>query len=178
MKTSVLVTGVAGTGKSTVCEALQKIGCHARDIESIEGLYELFDEKAGRVQGNMDQIRDGLYWYCNKGKLQQIVDSETAEQTLYCGGMANTEDVWDVFDNVIVLTVSDETTVRRLSTRAPGEFGSTQENRDWILRWKHDLEQRWLRMGGIAVDAEGNPEEIAELVIKNLSRKDKVSKYS
>ncbi len=172
MKTSVLITAVAGTGKSTVCGALQRLGYHARDIESIEELYELFDEKTGKVvQGNMDQIRDGLYWYCNGAKLQKIVDSETAELTLYCGGMANTEDVWNIFDAVIVLTVSDETTTRRLSTRAPGEFGSTQDNRDWILSWKHELEQKWFDMGGVAVDAEGSPEEVAKLVIKTLPLK-------
>jgi len=166
MKTSVLVTAVAGSGKSTVCKSLQRLGYHARDIEAIDGLYELVDEKTGRVvEDSMDQIREGLNWYCNKEKLQHIVASETAELTLYCGGMANTEDVWDVFDAVIVLTVSDETTVRRLSTRGPGEFGSTQENRDWVLSWKHDVEQRWLNMGGIAVSAEEGPDEVARLIV-------------
>ena len=123
MKTSILITAVAGTGKTTVCGALRQLGYHAHDLESIEGLYELIDERTGEaVQVNMNRINEDLGWYCNKTKLRQIVDTETAELTLYCGGMANTEDVWDVFDTVIVLTVTDETTTRRLSTRAPGEI--------------------------------------------------------
>jgi hypothetical protein len=172
MKTSVLITAVAGTGKTTLCGVLQRLGYYAHDLESMNGLYDLIDAETGKIMpGSMDQIKEGLYWYCNKEKLQHIVDSETAELTLYCGGMANTEDVWDVFNTVIALTVSDETTARRLSTRSPGEFGSTQENRGWVLSWKHDLEQRWFGMGGIAVDAEETPEEVAELIIETISLK-------
>lgn len=169
VKTSVLVTAVAGSGKSTVCKRLQQLGYHARDIESIDDPYELIDEKTGqRVSGDLDQLREGLDWNCNKTRLQKIVDEESAEFTLYCGGMANTEEVWNVFDTVIVLTVSDGTTVRRLSTRKPGEFGSTQANRDWVLTWKHDVEQGWFDLGGIAVSAESTPEEVARLIVEAI----------
>jgi len=172
MKTSVLITAVAGTGKTTACKTLQQLGYRARDIESIPGLYELINVKTGKiVPGNRDQIKENLDWSCNKTKLLKIVDSESTELALYCGGMANTEEVWDVFDAVVVLTVSDDTTVRRLSTRKAGEFGSTQASRDWVLSWKHDLEQRWLRMGGIAVSAEDTPEEVAKHIIDVVSGK-------
>jgi broad-specificity NMP kinase len=134
MKTSILVTAVTGTGKSTVYKALRELGQNAYDIETIDGLYELIDEKTSQViPGGLDQIREGVDWTCNKSRLNEILNAETAQLTFYCGGMANTEDVWNTFDSVIILTVSDETTIQRLSTRQPGEFGSTQENRTWVL---------------------------------------------
>jgi broad-specificity NMP kinase len=170
MKTSVLVTAVAGTGKSTTCKALGKLGYDSRDIESIEGLYELVDGETGKViPGNLDQIQDGIEWNCNKTKIEELVASQTTELTFYCGGMANTEDVWDVFDLVVILTVSDETTVQRLSTRTTGEFGSTKENRDWVLSWKHEVEQRWLNMGGIEVNAEASSEKVAQAIVDSIA---------
>jgi len=166
MKTSVLVTAVAGSGKSTTCKALQELDYIAYDIESIPGLYELVDEMTGRViPGTMEQISEGVDWRCNKSKLQDRIRTETADLVFYCGGMSNTEEVWDTFDKVIVLTVSDDTTVKRLSTRTAGEFGSTSENREWVLSWKHSFEQRLFDMGGIPVSAEGNPEEVAKQVV-------------
>jgi hypothetical protein len=80
--------------------------------------------------------------------------------------MSNTDDVWDAFDLVVILTVSDQTTEQRLSTRVSGEFGSTQVNRGWVLSWKNDLENRWLKMGGMQMDAEASPEIVAQAIIE------------
>lgn len=169
MKTSILITAVAGTGKSTTCKALQQLGRDALDIESIAGLYELVDEKTGQpIPGGLDQIKDGVAWNCNKARLSKVLAAQAAEQTFYCGGMANTEEVWDVFDVVIVLTVSDDTTTKRLSTRQPGEFGSTDANRRWVLTWKHDVENGWLALGGIPIDAERSPLDVARAILDHL----------
>lgn len=150
MKTSVLVTAVSGTGKSTVCRSLHIMGYSSIDIESIDGLYELINEKTSEIiPGNLDQIAEGVGWNCNKTKLKELLEAQTSELTFYCGGMSNTEDIWESFDDVIVLTVSDETTIKRLSNRQSGEFGSSEMNRDWVLSWKHELEERWIDMGGI-----------------------------
>ncbi len=166
MKTSVLVTAVSGSGKSTVCEALQDLGYNAIDIESVSGLYELVDEKTGKVlPGDLEQISDGVDWNCNKTKLIELMSAQTTDLAFYCGGMSNTDDIWDAFKSVIILIASDRTTQKRLLTRKAGEFGSTQENRDWVLSWKHDLEDRWLKMGGIQINAEHDPNKVAKAII-------------
>jgi len=166
MKTSVLVTAVAGSGKTTVCQTLQQLGYRACDLEAIDGLYELVDERTGQViPGGRDQITEGLDWNCQKAGLQALLQAAPDQPTFYCGGMANTEDVWEVFDAVVVLTVSDATTAARLATRRPNEFGGTPENREWVLSWKHRVEQDWLDRGGIAVSAEPSPEVVARHIV-------------
>ena len=167
MRTSVLITAVSGTGKSTVCKALQVLGHNALDIESVNGLYELVDEETNEViPGDLNQINESVNWNCNKTKLKELIDSQDNDFTFYCGGMSNTDDVWDAFDLVVILTVSDQTTEQRLSTRVSGEFGSTQVNRGWVLSWKNDLENRWLKMGGMQMDAEASPEIVAQAIIE------------
>jgi len=170
MKKSVLITAVSGTGKTTVCKALNELGCDAVDIESVAGLYELVNEKTGEVvPGNLEQISEGIDWNCNKSRLKKLVESQKSDVTFYCGGMSNTFDVWDAFDLVIMLTISDEATVRRLSTRQSGEFGSSKVNRDWVLSWKHSFEKRLLNDGAIPVNAEGDPQEVAKLIMNAVS---------
>lgn len=166
MRESILITAVSGTGKSTVCEALHTIGYDAIDIESVDGLYELVNEKTGEViPGSLEQIREGVDWNCNKRKLKKLVASQASDLTFYCGGMSNTFEVWDVFDLVIMLTVSDEATIKRLSTRQSGEFGSTKVSRDWVLSWKHSFEKRLLDAGAVPVNAENSSEEVTKLVL-------------
>jgi adenylate kinase family enzyme len=166
MRKSVLITAVSGTGKSTVCKALHALGYDSMDIESIDGLYELVNEKTGEViPGNLEQISEGVDWNCNKLRLEKLVASQTSELTFYCGGMSNTFDVWDVFDFVIMLTISDEATVKRLSARQSGEFGSSEVNRGWVLSWKHSFEKRLLDAGAVPVSAEGAPQEVAALIL-------------
>jgi broad-specificity NMP kinase len=167
MRKSVLITAVAGTGKSTVCKALRALGYDAIDIESVDGLYELVNEKTGEViPGDLAQIREGVDWDCNKARLEELVESQTAVLTFYCGGMSNTFDVWGVFDLVIMLTISDEATITRLSARQLGEFGSTKVNRDWVLSWKHSFEKRLLDAGAVPVSAEDPPLAVAKRILK------------
>ncbi len=171
MKISVLVTGVSGSGKTTACKALQELGYKAIDIEAIDGLYDLIDEKSGEIiSGTRDDIKEGLDWNCNKVKLQNLVDLEEGELTFYCGGMSNTDEVWDIFNTVVVLTVSDKFTIHRLSARQSGEFGNTSDIRDWVLSWKHDLEKRWLEAGGVFVSAESSPAEVAKQITESILR--------
>jgi adenylate kinase family enzyme len=166
MKKSILITAVSGTGKSTVCKALHAMGYDSIDIESVDGLYELVNEKTGEViPGNLEQISEGVDWNCNKLRLEKLVTSQTSELTFYCGGMSNTFEVWDTFTLVIMLTISDDATIKRLSTRQSGEFGSTRANRDWVLSWKHSFEKRLLDAGAVPVNAEGALQKIAKLIL-------------
>jgi len=166
MKKSVLITAVSGTGKSTVCKALRAMGYDAVDIESVDGLYELVNVKTGEVMpGNLEQISEDVDWNCNKLRLQKLVSSQALELTFYCGGMSNTFAVWDVFDLVIMLSISDEVTVKRLTTRQSGEFGSTNINRDWVLSWKHSFEKRLLNAGALSVNGEGAPQQVARRIL-------------
>lgn len=72
------------------------------------------------------------------------------------------------FDATIILQVSDETTLKRLSTRSKGEFGNSEDTRKWVLGWKHRVEADWLAAGGISVSAEADPITVAKSVVEHL----------
>ncbi|MGZ6005629.1 MAG: hypothetical protein ACXWLH_05815 [Candidatus Saccharimonadales bacterium] len=169
MKKSVLVTAVAGSGKSTVCKELSKLDYTAYDIEDIPGLFSLINEKTGEPMikhnnGNLELVKQGD-WVCDKTMLQDLIDKESSDLTFYCGAASNVNEIRELFDVVIVLKVSDKTTLARLGTRIPGQFGHTQEVRDWVLSWKKEIEEEWLEAGGIEIGAEDAPEIVARKII-------------
>jgi len=172
MKKSILVTAVAGSGKSTVCKALTALGRDAVDIEALPNLFELVHEETGKPMPhgwNSHELIKQVDWNCKKDNMRRIIASQKSELTFYCGAMSNFREVWDLFDGVIVLTVSDETTVKRLSTRKPGQFGHMAKTRQWVLSWKRELEDEWLAMGAIAVSGEPEPTAVAKAIIETCS---------
>ena len=72
MNKSILITGIAGSGKSSVCEELRNQGYRAHDFEK-EGYCELVDKKTGKVVEDPDENDLELIkqhkWMCDKNKL-------------------------------------------------------------------------------------------------------------
>lgn len=169
MKRAIFVTAVTGSGKSTVCKALQTLGYEAVDIEDIPGLFSLVHEKTGEPMqhdnSKLELVEQGD-WNCDRNKLEQLIARQTEDTVFYCGAASNYEDIWNLFDQVIILRVSDKTTIERLSSRKLGEFGNSDEVRQWVLTWKPGLEAKWLEMGATAVGAEQHPEEVAANLVE------------
>ena len=174
MKKSVLITAVAGSGKSTVCKALIKLGYEAYDIESIPGLFSLIDPRTDELlKGkNLGDLKEGLEadWVCDLGMLKQLIEQQKSDVAFYCGGTSRTEELMSQFDSTIILQVSDETTRKRLSTRLRGEFGDTEATREWVLSWKHRVEADWLAAGGIGINAEADPETVAKNILRIIAK--------
>jgi shikimate kinase len=169
MKKTVFITAVAGSGKSTVCKALAKLGYEAYDIENIPGLFSLVDERTGKPIpgkdiGDLARTTDGE-WVCNPEKLKSIIAKQQSEIAFYCGGTSRTEEMMALFDHTAVLQVSDETTLARLSTRSVNEFGGTEDVRNWVLSWKHRVEADWLLAGGISINAEPESSVVAQNIV-------------
>lgn len=172
MKTSVFITAVSGSGKSTVSRALNDLGYESYDLESIPGLFKVVDSKtnkpiAGKSVGDLT-VENESEWVCDLKKLKQIINKQRAKVAFYCAGTSRTEELIAIFDHTIVLQVSDKTTLKRLATRKPHEFGGTQKIRDWVLTWKHKVEADWLAAGGIGISAEPQPKIVAQNIVNRF----------
>lgn len=102
MKKSVLITAVAGSGKSTVCKALIKLGYEAYDIESIPGLFSLLDPNTDEVlEGKeLGDLKEDLEadWVCDTEKLKALIANQKSDVAFYCGGTSRTEELMAQFD--------------------------------------------------------------------------------
>lgn len=126
MNKSVLITGVSGSGKSFICEELGKLGYKSYDIEEIDGLFNMVHKETGKITSldmfdNQDmEVVKQHNWVCDKVKMQKLVDKNLKKSVLsnvvfYCGTASNTEEIFSLFDFVILLKASEETIRKRLS---------------------------------------------------------------
>jgi len=175
MKKSILVTGMAGSGKSAVCEELNKQGYKAYDIEDMDGLFKMVDKKTGEIfMGNDNdnlEIVKKRDWICDVEKLQKLVGSESSDVAFYCGTASNLDKILPFFDMIILLKSSPEILRKRLSSRKPGEFGRTKEVQDWVLSYKDWWEKETEGKGTIIIDADRRTEEVVKNVVEAASKK-------
>lgn len=165
MKKSVLITGVPGTGKTTLSRKLTEMGYKAYDIEGIPGLFAAADRKTKQSVKDHDGA-DFKYWVCDKTKLESLIAGENSPITFYCGAASNLDEIMPLFDLVVLLTVSPDTMRQRLSSRTNNDFGRTTHVQDWIVSWKDSWEDMIKKNATLVISTDKGIEHVAEEIIK------------
>lgn len=124
-----LIEGVSGTGKTTVCQELQKRGYRA--VEADEDIAHYADSKTGLPTN--EKIPDNWIW--NKEKFDKAIKQDGDAPIFICGGAMNQEDFKHHFTKVFTLHIDDETLKRRLANRTNNDFGKHPDELALQLEW-------------------------------------------
>ena len=173
MKKSILITGISGTGKSTISDKLNQMGYKAYDMDSHPGLFSMIDKKTKKpvVDHNNEDIEKvvGMDWICDKTKLKSIIEDESNELAFYCGSASNLEEILRFFDTIILLKVDELVMRQRLTSRTENDFGKTSEIQDWIMTWKDWWENDMQQKGAIDVDTNKSIDVVVADIIKKVN---------
>ena len=175
MKKSIFVTGVAGSGKSSVSKALNRLGYNAYDIEELEGMFKMVRKDTGEDFADYDDADiekvKNADWICDKNKLEELLQKQSNGIVFYCGVASNNDEIIPLFDQTILLKASPEIVRKRLSSReGTDDMGNTAENREWVLSWKDWWENQMIEQGAVVVDADGSPTEVAQKIVEIIKK--------
>lgn len=179
MKKSIFVTGVAGSGKSSVSRELNRLGHKAYDIEELDGMFKMVRKDTGGDftdynNADMEKVKNAD-WICDRNKLKELLREQSDGIVFYCGVASNNYEIISFFNQTILLKASAEVVRERLSNReGTDDMGNTAENRDWVLSWKDGWENKMVEQGAIIVEADGNSTEVAQKVIKAVKKLNKL----
>jgi hypothetical protein len=172
MNRAILVTGIAGSGKSTTCWELKRRGYPAYDIEEMAGLFVFVDRSTGvpaRDYGYDDPAWFERHdWVCNKEGLSKLVLANKGNWSFYCGIASNLDELFPLFDRVFLLSVGESVMRQRLGRRSVWDFGRSPAIQDWLLSWKGEWEERMRQKGAIQVDADRTIGTVVDEIIKAL----------
>lgn len=155
-----LIEGVSCTGKTSICNELQRRGYHA--IHGDRELAYQGDPETGTPTEGIGH--EHHIWHVDKVKA--IVANKDEEVTFFCGGSRNFSKFIDLFDGVFVLDVDLDTLKRRLDERPVDEWGRKKAERALILRLHETKED--IPKNGIIIDATRPIEHVVDDIIRQI----------
>jgi gluconate kinase len=152
------VTGVSGTGKSTIVAELQRAGELAWDADDLSCWRDRQTSETvdTPTEGRPDGWLDRYAWVIDADRVRRCRSEADGRVGYLAGGSENEGDVWDLFDAVVYLATDDDTIRQRLAVRTTNDFGKTEEELTTVLGWNAVLEAHYRAAGATIVDA-GQP---------------------
>jgi adenylate kinase family enzyme len=119
----ILVTGMSGTGKSTVLQELSRRGHETVDTDSDMWSEFVVSDDQGRSTD----------WVWREDRIGRLLDSDL-EGVLYVSGCkSNQGRFYDRFDAVVLLSAPADTILERIRTRDTNDYGKNARERQQVL---------------------------------------------
>lgn len=148
MAARTLITGMSGTGKSSVIAALRHSELEAHDLDADEFSHWV------PCEGNPTGARDGFDWLWNELKLGQLLRREREGPLFVAGCASNMGGFLKAFDRIVLLTASPEALSMRIQTRTSGNYGKLETEWRQILENMQTFEPRLRRIASHIVDTD------------------------
>jgi dephospho-CoA kinase len=122
---TILVTGMSGTGKSTVLAELRSRGYETVDTDDA-GWSEWSDADGGYV------------W--NEHRIEELLDRKRSSTLYVSGTVSNQGRFYPRFDAVVLLTAPVDILIERIESRTTNAYGKVQHERELILEHLAEVE--------------------------------------
>lgn len=156
----ILITGLSGSGKSTVIGKLAERGARAIDLDG--------DAWSAWVpaDGNPTGAKPGHDWMWKEEPVARLLSEESGE-VLYVSGCApNMRKFLDRFDHMVLLSAPAEVLMERISLRTNNAYGKAPAEAARVLANLREIEPLLRRIATCEIDA---ARPVAEVVARLLA---------
>lgn len=166
-----LITGVAGTGKTTTLAELQRRGCLVIDLDAT-GICRWKNKETGEWTEYGPTGRDKKWlskhgWYCDIPTLQKLLSCIREDKDVFVAVTTeNIEDIAKEFNKIFLLNAENEVIRERLNQRQNNHFAKSQDEQDFVLDEGRYLTQKLDDF--TKIDANETPSKIAEEILSKL----------
>jgi len=171
----VYITGISGSGKSSVCKELKRRGYKAYDTDKDGIAYFYHNDTNQPVTERMSyedrtpEWRSQHTWKALRETVEKLKDDAKDETTFLCGVTNNdTDELWDLFSQVFALTMDEATLRHRIARRTNNDFGKNPHEFADLLRWQKTATEDYRQLGAILVDATRPIEKVIDEILKGI----------
>ena len=149
----VLITGMSGTGKSTVLERLAALGYKTVDTD--------YGDWHEWVEGP-----DGRDWVWHEQRIADLLSTEDAEALFVSGTVSNQGKFYPRFDHVVLLSAPTTVLLERLATRNNNPYGKSPDDLARILHHVETVEPLLRRRATCEIDTSIPVEQVVERIVR------------
>jgi dephospho-CoA kinase len=163
----ILITGMSGTGKSSVIADLAARGYKAVDADS--HAYSEWVEITGDTSALGSPEWGARDWMWREDRVQELLSIEDADLLFVSGCAANMGKFLPQFDHVVLLSAPAKVIVERLATRTTNTYGKRPEEVARTLELIQTIEPRLRRVSDHEIDASAPLDEVVAALLRIAS---------
>jgi thymidylate kinase len=173
----IYITGISGSGKSSVCTELKRRGYSAYDTDK-DGIAFFYHNDTGKAvtekvapESRTPEWRSNHTWKAKREDVEKLVAESKDKPVFLCGVTSNDSDeLWDLFDSVFALTVDKKTLEHRIANRTSNDFGKNPHELADLLRWQQTASSDYKQLGAILIDATKPLNAVVDEITKQVPR--------
>lgn len=168
----IYITGIAGSGKTTVLKEIKRRGYEVHDADEKLSFWANKSSGARFHANDHKPTTDPKFfeeheWHMDKQGIKELAN--TSDRTTFIGGaVVNEKDVWEYFDKVFVLYVNNEALTQRLIHRADKDFGKAEHELKHVLKLNSEVPAKYKSLGAMVIDATQSTDKIADEIISSI----------
>ena len=165
-----LITGVAGTGKSTLAKELRRRGYAAYDTE--EGFSYHVNKQTG--ERAVYPANPTPEWYeahervFNEKVLENLFKKHSDETLFICSITANQAKYYAQFDRIFLLSAPDEVVIHRLGTRTNNYFGRKPLELQRVIGRHQQFDDELKALGALVIDSTRPIGAVADEILEKI----------
>jgi dephospho-CoA kinase len=160
----VLLTGMSGTGKSTLVHQLAARGYKAIDADSDEWSHWV-PASSGSEPGD-SPVRANEDWVWREDRIYDLLATEDADLLFLSGCAENMRLFLPQFDLIVLLSASPDTIIERLKTRADNSYGKHPDELARVLALQQTVEPLLRKVATHEIDTSAPVEEVSGAILR------------